>query len=136
MPHRLRNKNTEGNLFLTGTRYSPWEHSEQIGVQVLYRPFREQRSAWMPSHHTIVLRSGLSYTTEREVLAHALGHAILGHTGNSAEDECEADLCALTNLVDPHEFDHATRHTMNLARISTVLGITPQLLKLYLLKAV
>jgi hypothetical protein len=135
MPHRLRNKNAEGSVFLRGSKYSPWVHAKQIGVQILHRPFRDQRSVWMPSHHTIVVRSGLSYTTEREVLSHALGHAELGHTQVSAEDECDADLFALTNLVNPREFDHATRDTMDLARISTLLGITTQLLKLYLLKA-
>jgi hypothetical protein len=134
MPGLAKKQTARNSAPRKGTRYSPWEHAARIGLQVLRRPLRAAISVWMPDHHTVVVRSGLSHTTEREAVAHAVAHAELGHIEVNSHNEEEADLFALTNLVTPHEFGVVARTTMDRVTISTTLKITPRLLDVYLLK--
>jgi Zn-dependent peptidase ImmA (M78 family) len=86
-----------------GTAFDPYTFAEQLGIHVIHRPIRTANELWLPDHSTIVIRSGLRRILDRAVLAHGLGHAVLGHQDDRPKHELLADRWAADQLIDPRE---------------------------------
>ena len=86
-----------------GKAYDPQQHAERIGVRVEYRRGLVHPGLWVPDHHTIYLRAGMTSIHERSVLAHELGHVCLGHRTSTPKHELQADRWAVRRLIDPDE---------------------------------
>lgn len=115
-----------------GRAYDPWDHADQIGLQVIVRPIRTAMEMWLPEHNTIVIRSGLRAVHQRNALAHGVAHAELAHEDDRPKHEHQADRYASLYLIDPTEFADLRRWSDDMGRIATELGVTHRLLDAYL----
>ena len=116
--------------------YDPFRQAEHEGIRVLAHPLIGANGLWLPDRRTILLRPGMSSALERSVLAHELAHAELGHlhaTGpGSARQERAADRLAARRLIDPASLARIIAGTEDAGRAALELGVTPQLLQLWL----
>lgn len=91
------------------TRWSPWgELARHPDIWVHRCVLDEGRGWWCPAERVILLDVRLDRRTARCVLAHELGHALLGHTGAppfgdtgwlAVRQEDQADRWAARRLV-------------------------------------
>jgi len=88
---------------MTGLGYDPYEHAQRLGIHVAYRPLRTGSGLWVPEIRTIFLQTRLRVIHERSVLAHELGHALMGHRDSSPRHEVQADRWAARQLIHPDE---------------------------------
>lgn len=68
------------------------------------------KGVWFPRQQVISIRLGLDATQELCTLAHELGHAVHGHTGEcaaSAREESQADRWAAQTLISHVEYRQA-----------------------------
>lgn len=112
------------------TKYDPWEHAESLGLQVFVRRLRNANGRWFPDFNEILLGDHLEPWAQRCVLAHEVGHAILGHRGSTPENEWAADRFAALNLISGSDLSIATRnHGADLVALRKELGVTSSLLR-------
>lgn len=114
-----------------GREYDPYAHAAALGLQVVIGDIPEPE-VWLPDSFTIVLNASLRPAQQREVCAHGVAHAALGHEDDRPKHENQADLYSSLYLIHPAELRDARRGTDDLGRISTELGLTQQLIEVYL----
>lgn len=91
------------------------EHAHATGVRVEYAALRPGRDGeYAHTNRSIHLRPGMHARLHRSVLAHELGHAILGHTAARsaivhAKQERLAEEWAALHLITPTDYRHAER---------------------------
>ena len=117
---------------LRGTGYDPWEHAEELDLQVLDRPLGTEKYLWLPDHFTLVIQSCIGHARQRIALARGIGHAQLGHRKNWRKHKRQADEYAITNLIDHEELQELEQVSDDRQWISKELGITRRLLEVYL----
>lgn len=106
--------------------------AEEHGVRVVERP-GATRGGFDPSSRTIRLTPGMSARTTRSVLAHELGHVILGHVPSPVpavrrQQERQADEWAAGRLITAQAYAQAedTRGP-HLASLAFELDVTIEL---------
>lgn len=114
------------------TGYDPFEHAEQQGIRIIYRPIRTAQGLWLPEHNLIVIRTGLRAIHERSILAHELGHAMLGHTDDNPKHEHQADLYAANNLINQDTLVAASKWAVDIQVLAAELNVATRLLRAYL----
>jgi Zn-dependent peptidase ImmA (M78 family) len=116
--------------YVRGVKYDPFLHAEQLELQVLFRPLKSACELWLPDHDTIILRDGMRAVHQRAMLAHGLGHAVLGHRGDSQKNEMHAQHFAWDHLVDWDELMRVLQWAgTDLATAAKELNVTVGLLK-------
>ena len=118
-----------------GRAYDPWVHAEQLGVEVIHRPLRTAHGLWLPDMNTIVIHSRLRAAAQRNVLAHEIGHADLGHRDDRPKHERQADVYAARNLICPDELDDLYKWCPDEGRVISELGVTTRLFRAFVLSA-
>ena len=99
------------------------------------RPLRSAHGLWLPDRNTILIHSRLRAGAQRNVLAHEIGHADLGHVDDRPKHERQADEYAALNLIDPDHLADLYKWCPDEGRIVTELGVTTRLFRAYLLAA-
>lgn len=112
--------------------YEPFRQAEELDIQVLYRPLRASNGMWVPDHRVIFLQPRMRVIHERSILAHELGHAMLGHRDDRPKHEVMADRIAADNLIDHDELIDLAGWTDDLPKICLELQVTMKLLRVYL----
>lgn len=115
-----------------GRDYDPYEHADALGIQVLYRPLRASNELWLPDYKTIIVESSLRAVHRRNVLAHGVAHAALGHVDDRPKHEVQADRYAAENLIDLDECRQLMRWTPDAARLAAELEVTGRVLRVFL----
>lgn len=119
------------SLMKTGLNYNPYEHASLLGIHVLFREI-QANGYWLPSHHTIVLQTGLASWAARSTLAHEIGHAVHdhGHTfrGNP-DEEFIADRYAAEMLTTPTIVSRALRTSSDVLAAARQMKITTRMLR-------
>ncbi len=118
-----------------GLLYDPWDHAEQLGVEVVTRPLRTAHGLWLPDHRTILIHSRLRAGAQRLILAHEIGHADLAHPDDRPKHERQADEYAARNLICPRELEAAYRWAPDEGALVRELGVTTRLFRAYVLSA-
>lgn len=113
-----------------GRTFDPYAFAEQMGITVIHRPIRTANELWLPEHSTIVVRSGLRRILDRCVLAHGLGHAILGHEDDRPKHELLADRWAADQLINPWEL-RAIPDGADEFQIALEIDVTLRLLRVW-----
>lgn len=116
----------------SGRLYDPFEHADELGIQVLFRPIRTANEMWLPDHHTIVIRETMRAVHRRNACAHGVAHALYGHEDDRPKHEVQADRYAAERLIDPDELAEIMRWAPDPARLAQELGVTGRLLRVYL----
>lgn len=122
---------TRTNL-TNGRAYDPYQHADEMGIQVLFRPIRAANEMWLPDHHTIVIKDGMRAVHRRTACAHGIAHALYGHEDDRPKHEVQADRYAAERLIDRLELEDVMRWAPDPARIAQELGVTGRLLRVYL----
>ena len=112
--------------------YDPYDHAESLGIEVIHRKIRTANALWLPDHRVIVIREGMKRVYELSALAHEIGHADLGHEGDSPRNEVMADSYAAERMIEPERCYSLMRWTPDMARLALELDVTPRLLRAYL----
>lgn len=115
-----------------GTTYDPFQHAEQLGIQIVYGRLRTANGMWVPDHRSIILQPRMRAIQERSVLAHEIAHADLGHRDDRPKHEVLADRYAAERLVDVDRLADLIAWTPDAARLSLELGVTTKLMQVYL----
>lgn len=116
----------------TGRSYDPYEHAANLGLNVVYRKLRAGNGLWIPEIRTIFLQRRLRAIHERSVLAHELGHVLLGHRESTPKNEIQADRWAARRLVDPQELRAAAATTHDIGQWCHELNVSADILERYL----
>lgn len=114
-----------------GRQYDPYLHAEALGIRVAFSEIDEPE-VWLPDESTIIVNSRLRPAQQREVCAHGVGHAALGHEDDRPKHEHQADLYSSLYLIDPRELRALTREGRDIGWICNELGLTRQLVEVYL----
>ncbi len=110
--------------------------AEEHGVRIVERPGRT-RGGFEPSSRTIRLAPGMSARTTRSVLAHELGHVILGHVPSPVpavrrQQERQADEWAACRLITASAYAQAEdARGPHLASLAFELDVTIELILAY-----
>lgn len=112
-----------------GSHYDPYVHAEALGLYVIVDDIPEPE-VWLPDSGTVVINSRLRPMQQREVCAHGVAHAALGHEDDRPKHEQQADIYSALYLIDPHELYELRGY--DTGRIAAELGVTRQLLEVYL----
>lgn len=118
-----------------GRDYDPWVHAEQLGLEVVVRPLRTSHGLWVPDLNTIIIHSRLRAGAQRNVLAHEIGHADLGHRDDRPKHEHQADVYAARNLICPDELADLYKWCPDERRLISELGVTTRLFRAYVMSA-
>lgn len=121
--------------------YDPHDHARELRIPVVRHPLTTCNGMWLPEQGIILLRLRMRRVLERNVLAHEIAHAVLGHTHQECgpldgRQERQANRLAATWLVDPGEFAVASRAYDDPGRVCAELEVTPTILAAYLGTAV
>lgn len=111
--------------------YEPFTHAEQLGIKVVYRELENCNGLWVSELNVIYLSPGMRRIHERCVLAHEIGHAVLGHRDSSPKNELQADIYAAKNLITPRLLLIASRLYDHDRFIAEECGVTVPILKAY-----
>lgn len=114
-----------------GRHYDPYHHAAALGLHVLTEDIPEPE-VWLPQSGTIIINRRLRPAQQREVCAHGVAHAALGHEDDRPKHEHQADLYSSLYLIDPLELRALFKWTDDVGKIAAELGITDQLLGTYL----
>ncbi|MGL5828860.1 MAG: ImmA/IrrE family metallo-endopeptidase [Angustibacter sp.] len=121
--------------------WSPWQEAAQYPEIMIHRCSLDEGSGWWsPAYQVILLEESLDPITERCVLAHELGHALLGHSGVDPETphqrffayriEAAADSWAAERLINSAELVEAMAlHRGDLGLVAASLEVTPAVLE-------
>lgn len=112
--------------------YDPFEHADRLGITVSYGRVRSAFGLWLPTERTILLKPRMRVVLERSVLAHELGHAVLGHPDDRPRFEFAADKYAARRLIQHDHLRDLARQTPDHAMWAAELQVTPHLLSIYL----
>lgn len=118
-----------------GSAYDPWEHADQLGVEVVTRPLRTAHGLWLPEYRTVLIHSKLRPGAQRLILAHEIGHADLAHPDDRPKHERQADEYAAHNLICPIELEAAYKWAPDEGALVRELGVTTRLFRAYVLSA-
>lgn len=113
-------------------RYNPYEHAEELGIEVIHRPIRTANGMWLPDQNLIVLRSGMKSAWDRSTLAHELGHALHGHRDDRPKHEMQADRYAATSLIELEEFNAVMQWAPDAHRLAHELDVSTRLARVFL----
>ncbi|HET8615479.1 MAG TPA: ImmA/IrrE family metallo-endopeptidase [Actinomycetales bacterium] len=124
-------------------RWSPWaELARHPDIWVHRCMLHEGRGWWCPDERVILLDVRLDRRTARCVLAHELGHALLGHTGAppfgdvgwlARRQEAEADRWAAQRLLDAADVAAAlAAHPDDAEQAALELDVTTAVLRTWL----
>lgn len=116
-----------------GRAYDPWEHADQMGVEVVVRRLRTANGLWFPEYHQVLISDRLRAGHQRLVLAHELGHAALMHHDDRPKHEKQADKFAAEHLICPVELADLYEWCSDEQRIVAELGVTTRLFRAYVL---
>lgn len=112
----------------TVSRYDPWEHAEQMGVNVHFYPLRSVLGAWVPSERTILIRPGMAPFMERAILAHECAHAERDDpAGHHPGNEAKANLAAARRLINRDEIVDLLNIYSDYDHICRELGVTREM---------
>ncbi len=117
---------------ISTSRYDPYEHAEELGIQVLHRPIRAANGYWYPDHNIIVVRSSLKARYDRSSLAHEIGHAVHAHRDTKPKQEVIADRYAAENLIDLAECRDVLRWAGDFYTLAMELEVSPKIMRVYL----
>ena len=115
-----------------GRLYDPFQHAEDLGIQVLFRPIETANEMWLPDYETIVIRESMRATHKRTACTHGLAHAILGHRDDRPKHEAQADRYAAELLIHADELAEMLKWAPDPAHLALELGVTMRLLRVYL----
>ena len=119
----------------TTSTYDPYEHAEQLGLEIHYQPIRTAHGLYIPSRRTILLRPRMRAIVERSVLAHEVQHHLLEHRRTEGvwalRQERAADLGAARALIHPEHYADVTAWSNDPAEVCRELGVTGELLLAY-----
>jgi hypothetical protein len=121
-------------------RWSPWgELARHPDIWVHRCVLDEGRGWWCPAERVILLDARLDRRTARCVLAHELGHALLGHSGApsfgdvawlASRQEAQADRWAARRLLAAPDVGRAlAAHPTDLEAAALELGVTSTVLR-------
>ena len=116
-----------------GRDYDPWEHAEQIGVEVVVRRLRTAHGRWFPEYNQILISDRLRVRDQRLILAHELGHHAYLHPDDRPKHEKQADQFAARNLIDPDELADLYKWCPDEGQLIQELGVTTRLFRAYVL---
>lgn len=116
----------------TGRGYDPYQHAEEMGIQVLIRPIRTANELWLPEHATLLIKSGMRAAHQRAATAHGLAHALLGHPDDRPKYEIQADRVAADNLIDLDECIELMKSVPDHHKLAIELGVTTRLMRMFL----
>ena len=111
--------------------------AKQLGIEIKTRPLHQNNGEYCHAAKAIYLRPGMTYTLERSVLAHELGHAVNGDqpTNNPyqhARQETRADQWAATALITQEQYQAAEQtHDGHIGAIASELQVIPRLIHAY-----
>lgn len=111
-----------------GLSYDPYDHADQLDIEVVHRPIRHANGMWLPDYRLIVIRSGMRRLHDRSTLAHELAHAMLGHHDDRPKHEKQADAFAAELLIHPEECEDAMRYARNMNELSLELQVSTRIL--------
>lgn len=112
--------------------YNPYQHAEDLGIEVIHRPIRTANGFWYPDHDLIVIRSGLKARYDRSALAHELAHAELAHRDSRPKHEVQADRMAADNLIDLQRCKDTMRWAPDCHQLAFELDVSTQLMRTFL----
>ena len=110
--------------------------AEEHGVQIIERPGRT-RGGFEPVSRTIRITPGMSARTTRSVLAHEMGHVMLGHAPSALpevgrQQERQADEWAACRLITADAYARAEEaRGPHLASLAFELDVTIELVLAY-----
>lgn len=116
-----------------GRAYDPWEHAEQLGIEVYVRRLRSAHGLWFPEYGQILISDRLRVRDQRLVLAHEIGHGVHMHPDDRPKHEKQADQFAARNLICPEELADLYEWCPDEQRIVAELGVTTRLFRAYVL---
>ncbi|WP_162238889.1 ImmA/IrrE family metallo-endopeptidase [Microbacterium sp. Leaf320] len=116
-----------------GRAYDPWEHAEQLGIEVVVRRLRTANGRYFPEYGQILISDKLRVGRQRLVLSHEVGHAALLHPDDRPKHEKQADQFAARNLICPDELADLYEWCPDERRIVAELGVTTTLFRAYVL---
>lgn len=120
----------------TSMTYDPFQHADELGLQVEYQRLRSALGLYIHDEHRIILRTGLRARTERSVLAHEIAHHL--HNDVPVESfwtprqERRADRTAAQMLINPKRLHQAQQASPDPGRWAAELDITGDILLAYL----
>src|SRR5690606_27471749 len=121
---RTLRSGTTNTTLPKGRAYDPWEHAEQLGIEVVVRRLRTAHGRWFPEYNQILISDRLRAGDQRLVLAHELGHGALNHADDRPKYENQADRFAARNLIAPDELADLYEWCADEQRIIAELGVT------------
>lgn len=133
----MRRRETRSSTLTSPTRpkghhYDPYEHAEELGLQVLFRPIKSANELWLPQHRTLVIKEGMRSVHQRNACAHGVAHAELAHPDSRPKHEVQADRLAAENLIEYDHIRDLMRWTPDAHKLAVELGVTTRLLRVYL----
>lgn len=114
------------------TGYDPFAHAHALGIQVVHRNLNSANGLWVPDMRVIFLQSRMRAIHERSVLAHELGHAVLGHRRSTPKQEVQADRWAVAKLIDPEQVRAVAAQTDDIGAWCHELNVSADILERYL----
>lgn len=104
-----------------------------LGINVFWRDDLRNAGNWHPKENAISLRTGLTESETRSVLAHEIGHAVLGHHCDGTRAEREADEWAANMLLSARMVaDCAKRWPESPEKWCDELQVTPDILRAWM----
>jgi Zn-dependent peptidase ImmA (M78 family) len=112
--------------------YDPYEHAERLGIVVASGRIRTANGLWIAEERMIILKRGLRACHERQVLAHEIGHVVLGHTETTQRFENQANRWAARKLIAPDHLAEIVKVSPDPGVWAQELGVTNDLMALWL----
>ena len=118
-----------------GRNYDPWQHADDLGIEVVARRLRTAHGRWFPEYRQILISDRLRVGTQRLILAHEIGHYAYGHPDDRPKHERQADRFAAQNLICPDELADLYEWCEDEGQLIQELGVTTRLFRAYVLAA-
>lgn len=107
--------------------------AQLLGIEVYWRDNMHDAGSWHPDENAISLRTDLTEIETRSVLAHEIGHAVLGHECDGSRAEREADEWAANMLLSaPMVANCAKRWPDSPEKWCDELQVTPDILRAWM----
>lgn len=129
----IRNSKETSPTRPRGRAYDPYQHADDLGIQVIHRTLRTGHELWLPEMHTLIVSSRLRSVHRRNALAHGVAHAALAHHDDRPKHEHQADRYAAHNLIDPDELEDLYKWCPDEKRVISELGVTMRLFRAFVL---
>lgn len=113
--------------------WCPFSIAERLRIPVVELAGLADPGRWYPDRRIIALRRGMVLMQRRSVLAHELGHAVLGHCESTPRTEAQADRWAAMKLIDRDAFIACARGCPEHPEQWCIeLQVTPRMLRTWL----